>query len=289
MADPAENKPKLGELPSLLSDIKDVVFERIKNPFLASFSFFWIIWNWKIPFYLFLSDDQIEMKFTVVSKVYASFGNTFLFPFISAVLYFYLKDHFFNYLESTSNDAFLERKTTETNKTIELIKLEKKKVDALNELKDAQDKNVLKEKINKLSKDLLDQKNLNKNLNDSISNLKIDIEKFIETIRFDFEFDLRENQIKNLLNQFSDHELKKMGVRLSTLNQLLGNAINDETIMEFRELKTLGLLDFEVFSGGKLESYQLTRNGKFVLKYYIYSNDKLGKNKIDLNTFNFKI
>lgn len=189
MADPVENKPKLGELPSLLNDIKEVVFERIRNPFLASFSVFWLIFNWKIPFYLFLSNDQIEMRFTVISKVYSSWGNSLLYPFLFALGYIYLKDHFLNYLESTSNHAFLKQKKTEIVKTIGSIRLEKDKIDALNELQDAKDRNKFLEEIKRLQ-------TVNTTLNDSkVENkAKIDflnsiIKSVISIIELDFYAD----------------------------------------------------------------------------------------------------
>ncbi len=274
MADPVENKPKLGELPSLLSDIKDVVFERIKNPFLASFSFFWIIWNWKIPFYLFLSDDNIEMKFTVVSKVYASFGNTFLFPFISAVLYFYLKDHFFNYFESTSNDAFLERKKTENIKTIELIKLEKDKVDVLNELKDAQDKNKLKERITKLNEDLNKVNTLNKNLTDEISRLNIEKERLFSLVNQNTDLDLNDSRIQYIKEKLKNHRnLLNYGKNLFEYMQKVGKSLNDTELKFLNEINEYKLVDFELIGGNQLGNFYLTFEGRFLVSYYLFNED----------------
>ncbi|MBC6365805.1 hypothetical protein [Algoriphagus sp. AK58] len=273
---------KIKELPSILGELKELVFERIRNPFLASFSFFWIIINWKIPFYLIASNKEVEERFEFVSLNYSSIYYTLLMPLVLAIGYLYLKDIIFNFLEKTTNNFFIKRKETETDKAVELIKLEVRKVDALNELKDAQERN-------KLAQSLKDCESKYNELKKTVSKLttdKVNSEKMVDslrkTIEYDFQFDLIDEKIQRFLNEKSETEIQTLGIKLSQLLTEFEMFANEEIKSIINELTKEELGYFRLNSDGKLVDVELFSTGKFALRYYIYSNSNFIPLKLNL-------
>lgn len=61
--------------------------DRLKNPFLSSFLFSWIVINWKPVFVVLFSKLSIEARITAVSNLYGGVWHLLLFPLVCAVFY----------------------------------------------------------------------------------------------------------------------------------------------------------------------------------------------------------
>lgn len=280
---------KIKELPSILSELKELVFERIRNPFLGSFSFFWIIINWKIPFYLIASNKEVEERFEFVSLNYSSIFNTLLIPLFLAIAYLYLKDIIFNFLEKTTNGFFIKRKTTEMKKTVDLINLEKQKVGALNELKDAQERNKLSQSLKECENNLIESKKAISKLTTDKDNSDKMVNLLKKTIEYDFQFDLMDEKIQRFLNKKSDTEIQTLGIKISNLLTEFEMFANDEIkdIINILTKEELGY--FRLNSDGRLVDVELFSTGKFALRYHIYSNSNFIPLKLNLKKREYKI
>ncbi len=283
MSDPVENKSKLGELPSLLGDLKDLVFERIKNPFLASISVFWLVINWKIPFYLLFSKVDIEKKFDVISDDYSNLENIFFYPLVLAMLYIFYKDKVFNFLEKVTNDSFVKRKETEVEKTIRLLDLEKMKVDKLNELKDAQDKNKLRDEVLKFEKFFEDQKQKNQELIKYNSNLEGTREKLFSIINNNTSLDLDDSRIKYVIKDLGNHQnLMEFGKKLFDLKGRVGDTLNKVDINLLNEIAKREYAQFDIVSDNKLGNFYLTFEGRFLVSYYLFNEENIFVNDLKI-------
>lgn len=65
--------------------IKAVLYERLTSPFSGAFFFSWFIWNWKLIYYLFFSNEEIVKRLSFVDRNYINPWNNLVYPFISAV------------------------------------------------------------------------------------------------------------------------------------------------------------------------------------------------------------
>lgn len=59
--------------------------ERVKNPFISSFTIAWLVINWKPILIIIFSTLTIEERVEFVSTHYLSFKNYFLIPLCVAV------------------------------------------------------------------------------------------------------------------------------------------------------------------------------------------------------------
>ena len=75
----------------MLDDFKKsiqlVLNERISSPFSGSFLFSWVVWNWRLIYYLFSNDGTVRLtdRISYVESNYLSLRYTLLFPAVSAV------------------------------------------------------------------------------------------------------------------------------------------------------------------------------------------------------------
>lgn len=198
-------------------DFKDFISERFKNPFLASLAFFWLAFNWRIPYLLFFSEDSVSKIFGKIDSDYSSILDNYVFPLFTAIIYVLLKDHIFEFIEKKTSKAHLKRKSTLSKRIIEEIDLKVDEVQAQNRLDEAKmknkDKEELQEKINELS--------------EQIESYKIRLQESNEVLKFSQN---ETNEFRSLKNEFGD--IANLDAQISDFSKKTSYG----KVMEFGEL-----------------------------------------------------
>ncbi len=65
--------------------IQSVLYERVQSPVSGAFFFSWIVWNWKLIFYLIFSNVLISERINFVQENYINIWNNLIYPFASTV------------------------------------------------------------------------------------------------------------------------------------------------------------------------------------------------------------
>lgn len=97
------------------TSVKAALYERIGNPLLSAFMISWLLWNYKFLLVLFSGMEYWE-KLSHIEDLYPSFligikSNIFLYPSISALIYFFVFP-WFN-LFATTYTEFLRKRLRE--------------------------------------------------------------------------------------------------------------------------------------------------------------------------------
>jgi len=65
--------------------IQSVLYERVRSPFSGAFFFSWIVWNWKLLYYLLFAGVPITGRIEFVEANYINLYNNLIYPFASTV------------------------------------------------------------------------------------------------------------------------------------------------------------------------------------------------------------
>jgi len=65
--------------------IKAVLYERLTSPFSGAFFFSWFVWNWKLLYYLFYSNEEVVKRIAFVEVNFVNPWNNLVYPFLSSV------------------------------------------------------------------------------------------------------------------------------------------------------------------------------------------------------------
>lgn len=65
--------------------IQSVLYERVRSPFSGAFFFSWIVWNWKLLYYLLFAGVPITERFDFVEENYINIYTNLIFPFLSTI------------------------------------------------------------------------------------------------------------------------------------------------------------------------------------------------------------
>ncbi|MEH6630137.1 MAG: hypothetical protein V7776_04900 [Halopseudomonas aestusnigri] len=69
-----------------ITDVKEVVKERLHNPIFATFIISWLAFNWDVILYAFLSKQDIAGRISTLRTDYISFSESFIYPFGVAIV-----------------------------------------------------------------------------------------------------------------------------------------------------------------------------------------------------------
>jgi hypothetical protein len=67
--------------------IQLTLYERITSPLSGALIFSWLVWNWKIPYYLFFDNTQtpILIRFDIIERNFFNYMHNLIYPMISAI------------------------------------------------------------------------------------------------------------------------------------------------------------------------------------------------------------
>ena len=252
----------------LFDDFKEFIKERTKNPFLGSLTFFWIFFNWKALFILFLSDSHVEHRISLVSFSYLDFWTSLIFPISFAVIYTLVIPHIFHLFEKGTAKIYNERKKTYYGKIskdyAERETVAKAKFDYEQAEQGYKDQKELNEEIASLKLKINEKEETLENYKKQISSLESDINRLNQVINHQLTLLFNRNEIKDLYNNFSIEELNEAGEAISVILTGLGEKtdydipkyldsiqkfkageliINDSVIIDFK-LNTIGYFLF---------------------------------------------
>lgn len=179
-----------------INDILDNLKERFSNPFIFSFVCSWLIFNWQITVGLIWYDPfQIEKAgynsiFDLISQN-LNFLNSFLFPFISAIIYTTLMPIVKNLISALHswttkwgdnwNLKILDNGKISINKYLKLRSDHIERTKILEDIISAE--KTYQEQYNSARTELLSEKNKNLEVSQKLNNS----EKFIQQL-YDFKF-----------------------------------------------------------------------------------------------------
>lgn len=91
-------------------DFMEFLKERLSNPFLMTFLFFWVIWNWQgLAFFIYSGDDIIS-KLQYINDYYVDLYKNLIWPLVFAIGSILLSNIFYFGLEYLTNSFVLKRK-----------------------------------------------------------------------------------------------------------------------------------------------------------------------------------
>ncbi|MCE7058154.1 hypothetical protein LZF95_25955 [Algoriphagus sp. AGSA1] len=93
-----------------IKDFMEFLKERLSNPFLITFLFFWIIWNWQGLVFFIYSEDDIIYKIQYINAHYVDLNKNLIWPLVFAIGSILLSNIFYFGLEYLTNSFVLKRK-----------------------------------------------------------------------------------------------------------------------------------------------------------------------------------
>jgi len=152
-----------------LGEIFKTANDRLKSPFLSSFIFSWIAFNWKAIFVAIAGDENVYTRIDCIESDYIDCYSAFLYPLLVALFYtlaFPFITVFFQWFTEKARVLSIEAKSERELLAAEKeFKIEQAKA-GTNELKE------LNDQIEKLNEDLKKETSKGKLLNEKISDFK---------------------------------------------------------------------------------------------------------------------
>lgn len=285
----------------MVNDLKDFLKERIKNPFLAALTFFWIAFNWKILAYIFFSSDTIELKIECYRNYYQWY-NFYLYPFLSAIGYVIISTFIFAGIEWLSVKGFLIRRKVFYTKLEGDIKAQEKVEIAKFHREEARsgfkERKELNDKIDSLIKEI-EEGNLKieeERKRNTILEGKLDTgmelfdkeikqrEEIIKQINLDFQYDLRDPRIQKLIKDFEYNELDKLSSFIGSLIKIVNRRPFDGYERYIKQLEEINAGKFTIDKEkNQITNIELTPIGKYLLKRNLYSKESMNGIKFNFD------
>ncbi len=275
----------------MVTDLKDAILERFKNPFLGSWIVIWLVLNWKSVFYLLFSDLSIETRFYNIEHHYYSFFRSILLPPILAFIYTSYKDYFFHYVEKESRESRKLRRISKIKDSQEVYtereELETIKARTKHIAEEYKVRNELTVKINDLEKTILNNKLEHQELIDNLKrdnektlNLKQSYQAKVELILHRYSENIKISEFRNTMTKDA---IIKLGVEIDYLYQNSNHKAN-------KKIKDIAL-NIQEYELGKvyynkeeeLKFIDLTILGQYVYHRHLYSHEDFNGEKLPLD------
>ncbi len=274
----------------LIKNLFQTSNERIKNPFIGSFIFSWIAFNWKSIFTVIFSEKSIEERIIYISNNFSEIEFTLLYPLIFSALYVLALPYLMWIIESLSKYAKTGRKQNLVNEKIDDL-IDKQKIAK-------EERKYEEERAGNLEISLLNTK---------IAELTTENEekqKLLNSLRIDLtEIKKEKNRLEQYINlenpdnvEYSESEKEKLNeeyneflkTEVSTYFEKIGTEISqfksipkdtDSIIIE--KLVYSGLVKRIDDEENQRKYYLLTKRGKYFWKNYVLSKKILTQEEMD--------
>lgn len=207
----------------LLNTLKETTKERIKNPFIGTYIFSFIIVNWKPILFLFFSDLKIEEKITFIEVKYTSLSYNFIVPLVISLIYTILLPYFMLLIEEILKKSINGRKKNQVQQLFIDIKNQQSLAIEESKLEDIKanyrEKADLNSKIEKM-------KDINSEYEEIIKNLKNDI-KDIQKENFNLKGFLNNGLDKELEDKYKNDFINFKESKLFPFFKDIGISINN--------------------------------------------------------------
>jgi len=227
--------------------------ERVKNPFISSFTIAWVIINWKPILIIIFSTLTIEERVEFVSLNYLRLNNYFIIPLLVAVFYTLILPYIMLGFQRILKNA--NRYKIVNYYDEEILRVEKKSEVALRE--------VELERIRAKTADLSD-------LNEQIENLKSHVDQLKTSSRE------KDEMINVLQRDFEKSKIEFDMLNHKYRNELDKNFPDGGSDAEFRffieeegKVELLSLLGSAFDNGIKEVSFSKNKNDNKYINYFI--------------------
>lgn len=207
-----------------IGEIFKTANDRLKSPFLSSFIFSWVAFNWKAIFVVLAGKENVYTRINSIESVYLDTYSAFWYPFLVALFYTLV----FPFVT-----VFFQRVTEQARIWSIKAKSERELLTARNEFKIEQTKagtddlKELNDQIIKLKEDLKKERSKNGTLNEKVN-----------------DFKKHQTQLEKDL-EISQQDLNTTNTKL--LNWVNLNKSGDSTIRDF----------YDIIEGGLYNSFKV--------------------------------
>lgn len=264
----------------LFDDFKEFIKERTKNPFLGSLTFFWILFNWKTLFILFLSDSHVEHRISLVSFSYLDFWTSLFFPTSFAVIYTLVIPHIFHLFEKGTASIYNERKKTYYDKISKDYKeretVAKSKFNYEQAENGYKDQKELNEEIASLKLKVSEKEESIENNKKQFSSLESDINKLNQVINHQLTLLFNRNEIKDLYTNYSIEELNEAGLAISAILTRIGKITDYDKPLYIDVIKKFRAGDL-IIHDSLIVDFKLNTIGYFLFFRLFYIDQSLSK------------
>jgi hypothetical protein len=170
-----------------LGEIFKTANDRLKSPFLSSFIFSWVAFNWKAIFVAFAGDENVHTKINCIESDYIDPYSAFLYPLLVALFYTLVFPFITVFFQWVTEKARVlasplknNRKILEAKGLEELAREEFKIEQARTGTEDLKE---LNDQIGTLNEDLKKEASKNTLLNDKITDFKKNQTQLEKTIK----------------------------------------------------------------------------------------------------------
>ncbi len=177
----------------LLETLFSTANNRIRNPFIGSFIFSWIVFNWKPISYFLFSDEKTRIKILFIEETYENVWNAVMLPLIFSLFYVLILPYLNQFIQSITFKAEKERRKKE----------QELKIENIGYLQESAEKEKILEDIRSGNRDIAQ-------LNEKVTSLDVENQRLKETI-----------QNKNEIISDYEEQIDKVTSDLQKANQAL--------------------------------------------------------------------
>ncbi len=255
----------------ILNSFKDVTKERLKNPFIGSFIFAWIVFNWKPIIYIILSKDTIESRIQVISQYFSPITNTLIYPLLFALIYIIVLPYLMWLFEELYIKAIRERLNNKKQSDLERIErsieITRRSLILENVKADYKETQELNDKIENLNIELGKRENEVKQLKSNLDRKNNDI----YAIQTKVEERLVSNEEKREFD--NEYELFKKSILFPKFKLVGYSSLFEERIKrELMDSNMAEKFEYEKLAKSKLSggyyNFSLTKKGKYFWDKY---------------------
>ncbi|RJP60164.1 MAG: hypothetical protein C4543_05535 [Ignavibacteriales bacterium] len=245
--------------------IQSIMYERITSPFSGAFFFSWVVWNWKLIYFLIFADIEVIERIQFVELYYINIYNSLVYPLLSTtfliILFpfittgaFWIWLRFKNWQNEIKNE--IEKKQLLTiEKSIQLRMELRNQEDNYNKILTSKEEeiNLLKKEIDELHKRIEGNSNSEINSNVPASDL------IAETFNYDESF-----------IEFSESDYFRY------FESLIESIQSGKYLPEHFAPLTLAYFESnDIISGNEKSDYRFTEKGRYFVKKFLNSMHRL--------------
>jgi hypothetical protein len=231
--------------------IQSVLYERVRSPFSGAFFFSWFAWNWKLIYYLLLSNNSIPDRFIFVEENYINIYTNLIFPFLSTVFLIVV----YPFITTGGYWIWLKFKTWQINIRNDIEK---------NQLLTLEQSIIIRMQIRNQEAEI---DNMLRKKDEEILLLKKQLEKY--TIPEDQEYvTVDKSQKDNYENEFQEFRESKYYENFVTIIQAIASSIT----LDEHTINPIAKAYYEsndIIKPGMGYLYSFTEKGQQFVKYYL--------------------
>ncbi|MEQ8925977.1 MAG: hypothetical protein RLO81_09215 [Fulvivirga sp.] len=274
-----------------MKELFNIIFEssreRIKNPFIGSFIFAWIAFNWKAIIIILFSDIVVIERIVLITKDYSSLTQTLLLPLGFAAFYVGILPYIMWLFDWISKKSWRGRKQNLLEQQVFEIQSKQKIAEEESTLENIRaryrDKADLNKRITILTDQLNERDETNKMLKQEINSLKEEQFQLQELVKQQTDETFNQSEKEKFdkeYTEFKESDLFDFFRELGSSISIRKNIPNNMDHLVVEKFRHSGLIK-EVTDNENLHIHnEFTKKGKYFWKKFI-TNLKIVKKQKD--------